>query len=346
LRKYSVNSKIARSLIPESYYPSGASGLIAASYANSTWRKFDAAVKSYEKFLCDKSICISWPFSHDNLIEYVCWGSDKGYKASTIDSYLALLKNIHKMKGVEFDQFDSYVLKSLIRGKENLEVYTAEVKATRKVMTLHLLRILGHAISKCNWGENSKLVVWGAMTTAFFGSFRCGELLAQNENSFSPDDCLLWKDVKFYDDDHILIHVKNPKTKTRGGEFVDIFGFEGKGVCPVKAMKKLRDSLKTVDPNSPVFCFESGICLTRRKLNEILVNLLTPYIGSEAKNITGHSFRAGIPAVLAKFPDICSAYDIMGWGRWKSEAYLLYTRLKIDQKRCTYNTIVNLLNKE
>ena len=146
-------------MIPELYNTSGTGGLIAASYANSTWKKFDAAVKSYEKFLCDKNICISWPFSHDNLSEYICWGSDKGYRASTIESYLALLKNIHKMKGVESKQFDSYVIKSLIRGKENLEVYTTEVKATRKVMTLHLLRILGHAISKCNWAENSKLVV-------------------------------------------------------------------------------------------------------------------------------------------------------------------------------------------
>jgi len=346
LRKYSEDCKIAREIIPEKYTISGAGGLLAASYANSTWKKFNCALKSYEKFLCDSNMCIVWPFSVDNLSKYVCWGSEKGYRASTIESYLALLKNIHKLKGLESKNFDDYVLKSLIRGKENIEIYSKEVKATRKVMTLHLLRILGHAISKSSWAENSKLVVWGAATTAFFGSFRCGELLSQNENSFSPDDCLLWKDVKVYEDDHILIHVKNPKTKTKGGEFVDIFGFEGKGVCPVKALKKLKESVGNVDPNTPVFCFKSGTCLTRRKLNEILYNLLRPYIGEDAKNITGHSFRARIPAVLAKFPDICNASDIMGWGRWKSEAYLLYTRLKIDQKRCTYRTIVSLLNKE
>jgi len=318
---------------------------LSAAYADTTWRKFDSAAKSYAKFEVEENITTEWPLSEENLLLYATWGFARGgLKASSIESYLGLLKTIHKFKSLDTSAFDSFALKSLIRGKENLEIYSQEVKATRKVMSLPLLKILGHAIAKKDWSENSKQVVWGAATLAFFGSLRCGEILPQNENSCSPPDTLLWEDLKFYGEDHILIHVKNAKTRVKGGEFVDIFSFEGHGVCPIKAMKKLKENAKNYDPKSPVFCFDTGVGLTRRKLNGILCSLLEPYIGHEAKNITGHSFRAAIPAVLARFPDLCKSHDIMGWGRWKSDAYLLYTRLKVDQKRCTFVTITSLLN--
>jgi len=64
-------------------------------------------------------------------------------------------------------------------------------------MSLPLLKILGHALAKKDWTENSKQVVWGAATLAFFGSLRCGEILPQNESSCSPPDTLLWGDLKF-----------------------------------------------------------------------------------------------------------------------------------------------------
>jgi len=45
-------------------------------------------------------------------------------------------------------------------------------------MTLALLKLIGHQIAKSDWSDDSKLTVWGACTTAFFGAFRIGEILA------------------------------------------------------------------------------------------------------------------------------------------------------------------------
>ena len=134
-----------------------------------------------------------------------------------------------------------------MRGKENMEIYANQIKGTRKVMSLPLLKILGNEIAKLNWNENSKQVVWSAFTLSFFGSFRMGEILPQQENTFSPLDTLLWSDVKFLENNHILVHVKTPKSRLPQGEFVDIFQFDGQGVCPVKAIMALRDSLGMVD---------------------------------------------------------------------------------------------------
>ena len=76
----------------------------------------------------------------------------------------------------------------MIGGKENMEIYSGESKTARKVMTLDLLKLLHHEISKTNWLQDSKQVVWGAFTMAFFGCFRMGELLPQNENSFNKEN--------------------------------------------------------------------------------------------------------------------------------------------------------------
>jgi len=213
---------------------------LSAAYADSTWRKFDSAVKSFSCFEKYSNVTTSWPLSEKILMDYAVWAFKTAkVKGATVEAYLHLLKGVHKLKNLDTRGFDSYALKALIKGKQNLEVYDSEAKATRKVMTLALLKLLGHAIAKSGWSDNSKLVVWGAATVAFFGSLRCGEILPQNEKSFNPSDTLLWKDVKIFDDDHVLLHIKCTKNKTRGGEFVDIFGFEGHGVCPVKALKKL-----------------------------------------------------------------------------------------------------------
>jgi hypothetical protein len=59
--------------------------------------------------------------------------------------------------------------------------------------------------------------------------------------------------------------------------------------------------------------------------------------------ITGHSFRAALPSALASCPDIASQDDIRQWGRWTSDSYLLYTRLKIRQKKLIFAKIVSAL---
>ena len=159
-----------------------------------------------------------------------------------------------------------------------MEIYADQVKGTRKVMSLPLLKMLGNEIAKTMWDENSKQVVWSALTLAFFGSFRMGEILSPQENSFSPKDTLLWKDVKFLSPSHIIVHIKTPKSRLPDGEFVDIFEFGGHNVCPVKALARLRDSTH-VAQDSPVFQFSNGKFLTLGKVNSILPQLLAPHLG-------------------------------------------------------------------
>jgi hypothetical protein len=279
------------------------------------------------------------------LAEYASWVlTEKNLKSKSVFSYIHSLKVIHSLKGLSCESFDSQILKAILRGGENLEIYKSESRATRKAMNLPLLKLIGHSLANTGWSENTIRVIWSACCLAFFGSLRMGELLPRQEDSYSLKDSFLWEDVKVLGEDHVLLRIKCSKTRSKEGDFVDIFSFKGHGVCPVKAITSLKESLSVEDKSKPVFCFSSGKCLTTRIMNDILKHLLLPHIGPQSEEISGHSFRAAIPSVLAKFPEISNSEEIMGWGRWKSSAYLLYTRLKNDQKRKTFSKISDLLS--
>ncbi len=198
-------------------------------------------------------------------------------------------------------------------------------------MNLPLLKILGHEIAKSNWSKLNKQVFWSACTIAFFGSCRMGELLPLTETKIDPFVTLLWKDIKVKSDS-CIIHLKSPKSRQPGGEFIDLFTFSDTSCCPVAAIKFLQ-SLISIQRNFdwPVFTFDSGIFLTKAKFNQTIKLLLANSFQHDSF-ISSHSFRQGIPSALAKFPDMVKDNHIMGWGRWCSDAYLSYTKLKSDQK--------------
>ena len=97
--------------------------------------------------------------------------------------------------------------------------------------------------------------------------------------------------------------------------------------------------------NDPVFKFANGRLLTPRALNTTVQNLLSQKIGPTAKLISGHSFRAALPSAMANNPLAANDQHIKQWGRWSSDSYLLYTRLKLKQKKMLFEKIVNVLNE-
>jgi len=77
--------------------------------------------------------------------------------------------------------------------------------------------------------------------------------------------------------------------------------------------------------------------------NQALRILLEDLVDNTVDKISCHSFRAGLPSLLNRFPDLATQEDIKGWGRWSSEAYTRYTRLKIEQKQKIFEKITSVL---
>jgi hypothetical protein len=94
--------------------------------------------------------------------------------------------------------------------------------------------------------------------------------------------------------------------------------------------------------NDAVFAFSNGDPLTPRKFTDTVKSLLFKHVGNAANQLTGHSFRAGIPAALAEHPDLASDHEIMIWGRWSSSSFRVYTRLKHEAKLSIFKKIVSM----
>jgi len=183
-------------------------------------------------------------------------------------------------------------------------------------------------------------------TLAFFTSARLGELLACREHSHDPTSDLTWDDVHFHDDSLVLIRLKAPKSGDPAGEFLDVFKFPGYNCCPVKCLSALYYKQKEAGlplGATPVFRFRSGKNLTESNLNSILSKLLSHICVPGQDLISCHSFRSGVPTTLSTFPELADSEDIKGWGRWNSECYKRYTRLRLDQKEKIFSKIATAL---
>ena len=252
---------------------------------------------------------------------------------------------LHKLKGfTEYEVKDSMV-EAILRGAENLSMAApVPPRNTRRVMTLPLLRHLGHRLKKSGWCKTTQQTIWTAATVAFFGSTRMGEILAQAEHCFDESSTLTWACVKYRQESNsFLLHIRLPKTGSKEGEFIDLFPYPASGCCPVAALRKhftMQQECGRGSPQHPVFIYPSGKNLTPSGFNSSLRILLADICDFQRDTISGHSFRAAVPSALSRFSDLMSSDDVKGWGRWSSECYQRYTRLKTEQKAQIFKKIM------
>jgi len=168
-----------------------------------------------------------------------------------------------------------------------------------------------------------------------------GEVLAKGEFTHAPDSDLTWQDVRESSDTSLLLRIKQPKSGEIC-EFVDLFPFPGFQCCPVaalRALKKKQIMAGIFENDMPVFRFATKKNLTQGQFNKTLASLLADFCANGENSISCHSFRAGIPSTLSLFPHLASDDMIKGWGRWQSDCYQKYTRLKLPQKKEIFNSI-------
>ena len=306
--------------------------------------KHNSAWHCFLKFCSVKSLRVALPLPNTAICDFTAWALKHcSLKPSTVKSYVSSLSSIHEVNGFAGYNCLSPTVKRIIQEAQNLQFYEEISKCTRKVMSLPLLKLIGHEIAKASWDPNSKQVIWTACVVAFCGSFRLGEILAKNEWSFNTTETLLWSDVKFTKTESVLIHVQVEKSRNAKGTYIDLFQFNGHGCCPVKCMQKLHDSSPwAVQNDKPVFSFKNGKLLTADALVNCVRELLRPHIGCDVAGIQGHSFRAGLPAAMADCPGLANNEEVKSWGRWNSDSFLLYTRLQYHVRRAIFDKIMSM----
>jgi hypothetical protein len=327
---------------------SAAKQLLAASYSKSTWAKNLSGWNAFSNFEVETCTTVTWPVKIEVIRSFAVWCLEcRKLQVETVKSYISAVVLAHHLQGIKCENFSSdKILKLLLNGAENLQRLETS-KCNRRVATLDTLLLLGHRIATSNWSQCSKIVFWSLCTTAFFSCARLGELLSESEVCFDKTSDLLWSDIKF-DVNHILIHVKNPKTKSKQGDFLDIFKFSNEKCCPylaLVALKKFQIGNGYFSANLPVFRFDTGKNLTQPVVNKTLKLLMSDLYVPGQNDLSGHSFRAGIPSVLTNNNVIKGDSMSADWGRWKGGSYKTYCRLKTNQKNDLFDLISECLNK-
>ena len=225
------------------------------SIAASTRQTYSSAEKRFVDFCslyCPGSgSCLS--VDKDTLIQYVAFLA-KFIKHSS--GYLAAVHLFHARHGFALDLNKFLLLQLVCRSIKRSQ--GAGSKRVRLPISIQHLRFFYSHLAIPYTPNFDSVILWAAMTLAFFGFLRLGELICNS--TFSPDTHLSLGDVTFLpswdNPDYMSVRINISKTGPfRRGQTITI-GKTNKPVCPVKAMKAYI-SVRTTT-SGPLFIFTSG----------------------------------------------------------------------------------------
>jgi len=300
-----------------------------------TWSSYRTAERMWRSCEKDTKTKLELPWGQKDTLLFIDWLlTDRKVSAATVNAYLAGIRKLHEIRGLEEPKLRSGLVSQIIKGKKNEEAVKKRNldDKGRLPVTLTIMKILKETIRKADLELDDKLLLWAVSTVAFHGSFRIHEILSRSEIEYDPDFTLLGNDAKvktFKNDkgqEGKVLHfsVKNPKEDKIGRVvIVDVYETGGP-TCPVKAFCRWIDRRRP-EGNKILFRRKDGTPLTGRKFNMYLRQLLGPHIDYKKGKITAHSFRSGIPSLLGQLGH--TEDDIKAVGRWSSRSFEHYLKL-------------------
>jgi hypothetical protein len=246
---------------------------------------------------------------------------------------------MHVVRGMETPELRGGLVKLVLTGKKNMELKEKKAggknQGSRLPVTLNVMKLIKATVKIAAWEKQDKLLIWAVCCLAFSGSFRIGELLAEEERKFDPASTLLNKDMMLVEGSggrrSIQVMVKWAKQEKTGAGFtVEVYETKT-DICPVRAVEKWWASGPPREAELPAFRTRLGLALTRKKFNGKLKELLKEHVDYSAGSITAHSFRGGIPSMLGALG--YSDEEIKTVGHWSSRAFTHYTKLPRTRRR-------------
>lgn len=255
----------------------------------------------------------------------------------TIRSYLAAIR-FFRLKAGFTDPFlnanGSIIpqIRMALRGTRRL--CTKRTKQCKPI-TIDLLTKLIFELQKGAFNPYVDTLMQAAVTTAFWGFFRSGELFP---DKFSPQLNITLDDIEL-GTSKAIIHLKTSKSDVeRKGVEIRLFKTETP-FCAVKALNSFLRMRTDHAVNSPFFCLANGQPFTRKSFVKNLRHLLLR-LGISPNSYSGHSMRVGAAtsAAAAGVPD----HLIQALGRWSSLSYLRYIRISNDILQQACDKIIKL----
>ena len=296
------------------------------------------------------------PFTQSKLAFFVAYlQKTRDVQASTIRGYLDGLAFWQSVEGYPKMEMISPLLKLMLSGHKHKLKAKADAgehpkTKQRRAITFQLLAYFRERVlSNPKMTPFDKQLFITVATVAFYGSFRLGELLSKSATSFDPSSTLTMADLQYIKagskpevtQDMFMVKIKSPKVNRVGGsDNIPLFSFEHNPekfqYDPVTELKKYLKMLANhginkksgrkgmLEGNVPVFRLSSGNCLMKARMNKVLREIFEPLL-LPGEYILGHSFRAGLVSHMRGWG--FTEQEIMGQGRWKSEAWQIYCSL-------------------
>ena len=118
------------------------------------------------------------------------------------------------------------------------------------------------------FGIFEDLMMFAAVTFAFYGFLRCGEFTVTSQAAFSPHRSLCMQDIVFYptmdSPDYMTVRFKFSKTDPFGKGHIVTIHTTYTLTCPVRAMSQYLRA-RQYRPDVPIFVSADGTILTRSK---------------------------------------------------------------------------------
>ena len=309
--------------------------LYSYGLAKGTWSSYKTAERLLIQCCEEKDIEKKLPLEENTVLAFVHWlAFRRGSKASTIDTYLSGIRQLHVERGLPTDNIRTDRVKTILKGlkNKNLAEDRKEGVEKRKPITTDILLVLKGKLAEADMNGRDQRLVWTVSSILFHGAFRVHELLCKKQSSFDPDFTLLGRDVKLVTQggrEVLQLRIKAPKEQKVGKDvIVDVYSTDSE-LCPVRAFKKWI-KFKGKEDGLPLFRFSSGVPLTGKKFNEVVRDRLKGEVENIEKLFSSHSFRAGAASMMAAIG--YSDDDIKAVGRWSSRAFMEYIKLPRTQR--------------
>ena len=323
-------------LVPDLYH------YLHSTLASSTFNTYRTAWNSYNSF-CLSSHVPPLPLYQQILLFYVTFLARRlSYKS--IKVYLSGIQFCSNFMGLTTNVSEMCQLFSVLRGIRRVQGSSCTRPRRPALTVTHLNQIIRYVFASPIYHPHDKIMLVSAITIAFFGLLRSSEYCVSSRLTYDPASVLLFSDISFTAHYKCLtIKIKSSKTDpSRVGCDIRI-GYVGNNVCPVNRLLAFLNVHPSME--GPLFTFQDGSFLTRQAVADLL-KLSLPNV----RYVNSHSLRIGgaSAAASAGVPD--STIQIMG--RWSSNAYLLYLRLRdedissVTSRIATVSTITRYWDSE
>ena len=209
-----------------------AQGLFNASITGKTEKGYGATskqIRSFEELIGRR---FTWPPAEGDLALFITYLIDKGgvkgkkLRPKTVGKHISGVKRISLSMGKPMPEKVPGLTKALLKGNENLcrDPIKAVAEAKNRPISIPFLRLLSHAVSKHWKGRREDgLTFWTICLTAFWGSFRVGELLSEDATTYSPKSDILGSDVLWMSDTSFALWIRDPKISKEYGDVIEIW---------------------------------------------------------------------------------------------------------------------------